>query len=54
MRELSIYDFTGRVVTHCTNPAETFEINVEDLQTGVYFVKFLFDNQTVTKEFVKM
>lgn len=54
VRELSIYDFTGRVVKHCTNPAETFEINVEDLQTGVYFVKFLFDNQTVTKEFVKM
>ena len=54
VRELSIYDCTGRVVKIYNKPSDMFEINTEDLQKGIYFVKFLFDNQTVIKKFVRM
>lgn len=53
-RQMFIYDCTGRVVKSCATSSDTMEVDVEDLQTGIYFVKFLFDNQTVTKKFVKM
>lgn len=51
---LSIYDCSGRMVKSCTTPSDTFEIDVNDLHTGIYFAKFLFDNQIITKKFVKM
>ena len=53
-RQISVFDCTGRMVKSCETPSDMFEFNVEDLQAGVYFVKIVFDNQTVAKKFVKM
>lgn len=52
--ELSVCDGMGRVVKAYATPSDTFEINTEDLPSGIYFVKLIFDNQMVTKKFVKM
>lgn len=54
VQKLYIYDCTGRVVKNITMPSNRFEIDVEDLQTGIYFVRLLFDNHTITNKFLKM
>lgn len=54
VQKLSVYDCTGRVVKSFAIPSDRFEINVEDLHSGVYFVELVFGNQIITKKFVKM
>ena len=54
VQKMSVFDCTGRVVKSCNTPSDRFEINVDDLHRGVYFVGLVCGNQIITKKFVKM
>lgn len=54
VQKLSVYDCTGRVVKSSDIPSDRFEINVDDLHSGVYFVEIVVGKQIITKKFVKM
>lgn len=49
-----IYDCTGRVVISSNISSDIYEMNVEELRAGVYFIELLFDNQVIRRKFIKM
>lgn len=49
---ISIIDITGKVI-NAKYDVNQKNIDVSDLQSGVYFVKFTSENKTVTKKFIK-
>lgn len=49
---ISIIDITGKVINVKYNLNQN-SIDVSDLQTGVYFVKFTSEDKTITKKFIK-
>jgi Secretion system C-terminal sorting domain len=51
VREINIIDITGKTVKTFTLNFNT--INVSDLQKGIYFIKFIGDEKTITKKFIK-
>ena len=49
--EIIIYDTNGRIVLNPSNVNEN--IDISELEAGIYFVKILFDEFTVCRKFVK-
>lgn len=49
---IAIIDVTGKVI-NAKYDVNQKSIDVSDLQSGVYFVKFTSDNKSVTKKFIK-
>ena len=50
INEVSIVDLTGKTILTSSYEAH---INVANLSAGVYFIKLINDNKTVTKKFIK-
>ncbi len=48
---MRIYDVSGKLVLQQTNPSK--EINIQQVQQGVYFLKLQIGNQTVTKKLIR-
>ena len=51
IREITIIDITGKLIK--TIKQNTNDINVADLSNGIYFLKLVTDEGTITKKFVK-
>ena len=51
--QISIIDITGKVVLNTNTTKSTNVFDVSNLNKGVYFVKIISDNNTITKQFVK-
>ena len=52
LSDVIVYDITGKVVVNKLN-AEVKQIDVSQLGSGVYFVKFISDDKSIIKKFVK-
>ncbi len=54
--KVSIYDLSGSLVLECQPASEdnSFVIDISQMTSGLYFIKILFNNNTVTKNFVKL
>ncbi|AWG23764.1 S8 family serine peptidase [Flavobacterium kingsejongi] len=52
LSDVIVYDITGKVVVNKLN-AEAKQIDVSQLGSGVYFVKFISEDKSITKKFVK-
>ncbi len=50
---ISINDISGKQVISLNNTAITNAIDVSNLQSGVYFIKFTTDTQSIVKKFIK-
>ena len=50
IREIEIIDITGKIIM--TTKENTTTINVVNLTTGIYFIKLITDEKTITKKFV--
>jgi serine protease AprX len=50
---VNIHDISGKEVYRNTNALNTSTINISDLSSGVYFVTFKSDKNSVTKKFIK-
>tara|TARA_B100000809_G_scaffold159282_1_gene156660 strand:- start:4263 stop:7664 length:3402 start_codon:yes stop_codon:yes gene_type:complete len=51
IEEITIIDVTGKIIM--TIKQNTNNINVADLSDGIYFIKLVTDEKTITKKFVK-
>jgi uncharacterized surface protein with fasciclin (FAS1) repeats len=49
-----VYDLTGRVMKTVKENTETFNINVSDLENGVYLLEYLNSGKRYQKRFVKL
>lgn len=52
LKQVTIYDTLGKVIKQLDNPT-TSEINISELERGVYFIDFKGVKNSVTKKFVK-
>lgn len=52
LTSLELFDITGKVISTNVN-YNTNSIDISNLQSGVYFVKFTSDNKSVIKKFIK-
>ena len=50
--DISIVDITGKLINSSFNLNQK-TIDVSDIQSGVYFVRFTSEDKTVTKKFIK-
>jgi hypothetical protein len=46
-KEIMIYDILGNVVYKANDPLSVTKINTELFNNGIYFIKVIFDNNTV-------
>ena len=51
--EAYIFSALGMQVMHLQDLGDTVNINISDLPTGTYFVRFVADEQIVTRQFIK-
>ena len=51
IENVSVFDVNGRLIKHIKNPDKT--IDVSNLKTGVYFIRFTIQNGFTTKRFIK-
>jgi PKD repeat protein len=51
INEINIIEITGKVIK--TIKQNTTSLNVADLPSGIYFIKLITNNNTITKKFVK-
>lgn len=51
--EMSLFDFTGKLILHEQKTNNQATININDLETGVYMLQLTVNNQSVYKKIVK-
>jgi hypothetical protein len=51
--QINIYNILGVKVKTITHSGNETEINIGDLQNGIYFIRFKDGNQTISKSFTK-
>jgi chitodextrinase len=51
--EITIYSFTGQLVRKVDPAQQTITVDVNNLATGMYFVRFVSNGLAVTKRFIK-
>ena len=51
--EISLFDISGRLVKEYFPSTDQFEINIESLRSGMYFVKILSGESTVLRKVIK-
>ena len=54
IRDIKIYDITGKRVCHSSTEYAKEAINMQDLQKGVYFIKIFFHKDTKTIRIIKI
>ena len=53
MENVAILDVSGKVLFSSTNASVIHNLNIESLSRGMYLVRFISNNETYTKQFVK-
>ncbi|NBR13218.1 MAG: T9SS C-terminal target domain-containing protein, partial [Crocinitomicaceae bacterium] len=53
MENVAILDISGKVLFSSTNASVIHNLNIESLSRGMYLVRFIANNETYTKQFVK-
>ncbi|NBX79638.1 MAG: T9SS C-terminal target domain-containing protein, partial [Flavobacteriales bacterium] len=53
MENVAILDISGKVLFSSTNASVIHNLNIESLSRGMYLVRFISNNETYTKQFVK-
>jgi Secretion system C-terminal sorting domain/Metallo-peptidase family M12 len=52
--EVAIYDVFGRLMSKYKNNARRFEINMQDLNKGFYFIEVIFKGKKIIEKIMKM
>ena len=55
--QLDIYDISGRLLKHSTHILSkgnnSFEIELDELAKATYFIRFMFNDEIITKKIIK-